>query len=54
MVTQRLREMEATGIVERTVISTRPVAVAYEITSFGRTALGILERLKDWAEDNDI
>ena len=54
MVTQRLREMEALGMVRRSVLSTRPVAVAYDITDFGRSALDVLEQLKDWAEEHDI
>ena len=54
MVDQRLKELEAQGLVTREVISDRPIAVAYEITDFGRTALDILEKLKDWTEDNGI
>lgn len=54
MVTQRLREMEETGLVRRRVISDRPIAVAYEITDFGKTGLGFLEALKDWVESNQI
>jgi DNA-binding HxlR family transcriptional regulator len=54
MVDQRLKELEAQGLVNREVISDRPIAVAYEITDFGRTALDILESLKDWTEENDI
>ncbi len=54
MVDQRLKEMEANGLVKREVISTRPIAVTYEITDFGKTALGILEELKDWAEQNEL
>lgn len=54
MIDQRLKELEAQGLVTREVISDRPIAVAYEITDFGRTALDILEKLKDWTEDNNI
>ena len=54
MVDQRLKELEAQGLVTREVISDRPIAVAYDITDFGRTALDILERLKDWTENNNI
>ena len=54
MVDQRLKELEAQGLVTREVISDRPIAVAYEITDFGRTALDILEKLKDWTEENNI
>ncbi|MEM8638175.1 MAG: helix-turn-helix domain-containing protein [Cyanobacteria bacterium P01_G01_bin.54] len=46
MVTQRLKEMEAAGLIQREVLSTRPIAVTYEITEFGRTALGVLEQMK--------
>ena len=54
MVNQRLKEMEETGLLERRVLSTRPIAVAYEITEFGRSSLTVLEQLKDWAEDNGV
>ncbi|MEL6263366.1 MAG: helix-turn-helix domain-containing protein [Cyanobacteria bacterium J06626_6] len=54
MVTQRLREMEEAGLVAREVVSDRPIAVTYEITDFGKTALGVLEELKDWAERQQI
>lgn len=54
MVDQRLKELESQGLVTREVISDRPIAVAYEITEFGRTALDILEKLKDWTEENNI
>ena len=54
MVTQRLKEMEQIGMVKRKVLSTRPVAVAYEITDFGRSSLTVLEQLKDWAEANGL
>ena len=54
MVTQRLREMEDTGLVKRRVISTKPFAVAYEITDFGKTALLFLEELKKWSEEQNI
>ena len=54
MVNQRLKEMEELGLVKRSVLSTRPIAVAYEITDFGRSSLTVLEQLKDWAEANGL
>ncbi|MEL6780036.1 MAG: helix-turn-helix domain-containing protein [Cyanobacteria bacterium J06597_16] len=54
MVSQRLQEMEKAGLVKREVISDRPIAVTYEITDFGKTALDFLEALKTWAEANHI
>ena len=54
MVNQRLKEMEAAGMVERTVLSTRPVAVAYTMTEFGRSALDVLDQLRLWSEEHGI
>ena len=54
MVNQRLKEMEEFGMLRRRVLSTRPIAVAYEITDFGRSALDVLEQLKTWAEEHDL
>lgn len=50
MITERLKELEQAKLVRREVISTKPIAVAYEVTEFGRSALGILRSLKDWTE----
>ena len=54
MVNQRLKEMEQTGLLERQVLSTRPIAVAYVITDFGRSALDVLDQLREWAEAQKV
>lgn len=54
MIDQRLKELEAEGMVLRTVISDRPIAVSYELTDFGKTALKILDDLREWSETHDI
>ena len=54
MVSERLKELESQGLVTREVIRDRPIAVEYEITDFGRSALVVLEQLKDWAEEYGI
>ena len=54
MVNARLKEMEEQGLVLRRVVSERPIAVTYELTDFGRSALVVLEQLKDWAEERGI
>ncbi len=54
MINQRLKELEAQGMVRREVLSDRPIAVAYEVTEFGRSALVVLEQLKRWAEERGI
>lgn len=51
MVDQRLKELEAQGLVTRHVLNDRPIAVSYAITDFGRSALDILKRLKEWADE---
>ncbi len=50
MITERLRHLEAQGLVSRQVMDTAPVSVQYEITEFGRTALRFLEELRKWSE----
>lgn len=50
MTVQRLKEMENLGLVQRTVTSERPISVSYSITPLGRSALGVLELLKEWTE----
>ena len=54
MVDQRLKELEQEGMILRKVINDRPIAVTYELTDFGRSALKILEALKDWSETHNI
>jgi DNA-binding HxlR family transcriptional regulator len=54
MIDQRLKEMEKEGLVRREILSVRPIAVAYQATAFGRSAIGILEQLKDWTEEINL
>ena len=50
MVHQRLKELENEGMVLRKVLSDRPIAVTYQLTDFGRSALEILDDLRVWSE----
>lgn len=50
MITERLRQLEAQGLVEREVLETSPVSVQYAITPLGATALGFLDELRRWSE----
>ena len=50
----KLRELEEQGLVDRQVLDTRPVGVQYEMTDFGRSALGVLESLKEWTESSKL
>ncbi len=50
MISERLKHLEAHGLVERRVLDTRPIGVAYGITSRGQTALRFLDELRRWSE----
>lgn len=54
MIDQRLKELESEGMVLRKVISDRPIAVSYELTEFGQSALKILDELREWSETHQI
>lgn len=48
MLTQQLRELEATGLITRTVYPVVPPHVDYNITPLGLTALPAIETLRAW------
>ena len=54
MIAERLKEMDEIGLVRREGIVTKPVAVSYELTPFGDSALGILVSLHDWCEEHRV
>ena len=47
-----LRRLERNGIVTRTVVSTRPVAVEYDISALGKTLREPVDALIIWAAEN--
>lgn len=49
MLSQRLRELEAEGLVEREVRATVPVEVHYRLTEKGRALAPVLDALAAWA-----
>lgn len=49
MLTERLRQLEAQGMVIRTVRETAPVTVDYTLTDFGRSALEVLDHVRQWS-----
>jgi DNA-binding HxlR family transcriptional regulator len=50
MLSDRLQELEAEGIVERTVIPDTPVRVEYALTKKGRALAGAIEAISAWAD----
>ena len=50
MLSERLRELEAEGIVDRTVVPETPVRVEYSLTNKGRALAEAVDSLAAWAE----
>jgi DNA-binding HxlR family transcriptional regulator len=49
LLSERMKELEGRGVVERTVISGPPVHVEYRLTEMGRALQPALNELRDWA-----
>lgn len=49
MLSERLKELEAQGIVVRTVIPETPVRVEYHLTEKGRALEDVMNAIEDWA-----
>ena len=50
MLTERLRELQDEGIVERHVYPETPVRVEYTLTAKGNELQAVVEALTEWAE----
>src|SRR5437764_1231135 len=50
LLSERMKELEARGIVKRTVIPGPPLRVQYELSQMGRDLEPALEELQRWAE----
>lgn len=50
LLTERLRELEAEGVVRRTVHDERPVRVTYELSECGESLEPIIRNVGEWAE----
>nr|WP_254659599.1 helix-turn-helix domain-containing protein [Mucilaginibacter sp. PPCGB 2223] len=49
---KELKELEMNEFVERKVVSTRPVVVTYELTTYSRTLDSVLNELKKWGQQH--
>jgi DNA-binding HxlR family transcriptional regulator len=50
LLSERMKELERRGIVDRRVIGTSPARVEYELTDQGRELAPALKELKAWAD----
>jgi DNA-binding HxlR family transcriptional regulator len=48
MLSQELRDLEANGLVKRTILDTRPITVEYALTPYGVTLKDIIEDMEKW------
>lgn len=51
MLSERLKELEAAGIVDRIVIPETPVRIEYHLTAKGRALAAVVEAVSAWACD---
>jgi len=52
MLSRTLKRLESDGYISRTVYAEVPPRVEYELTGLGRSFLGPMQTLIQWAEDN--
>ncbi|GAB3432400.1 winged helix-turn-helix transcriptional regulator [Niabella aquatica] len=48
MLSKELKELEMNKLIKRTVLSTQPVTVQYELTEHGRKLESVISSLSDW------
>jgi DNA-binding HxlR family transcriptional regulator len=51
LLSERMKELEARGVVRRRVESSRSAKVVYELTPMGRSLRPALDELKVWANE---
>jgi DNA-binding HxlR family transcriptional regulator len=52
MLTLQLRQLEADGIVARSIYAEVPVRVEYQLTTYGKTLSGLLRAMRKWGEQH--
>jgi len=50
LLSQRLKELEAEGIVKKKVVSLTPLVVRYELTQKGQELQAVVEAIQRWAD----
>jgi DNA-binding HxlR family transcriptional regulator len=50
LLSERLKELEAEGILSRTVTGSHPVKVEYGLTEMGRALIPVVQAVAAWAE----
>lgn len=50
LLSERLKELENAGVIERHVIPATPIRVEYHLTDAGRELAGVVKALSQWAD----
>ena len=50
LLSERLKELEAVGIIERHVIPDTPIRVEYHLTDAGRELVSVVKAISQWAD----
>lgn len=48
MLSRELKELEVNGLIERNVLATSPVSVAYKITEYGNSLKPLTQTIAEW------
>ena len=51
LLSERLKELEAEGILSRTVLPETPVRIQYRLTDMGRALAPVVDSISVWAEE---
>ncbi|WP_459212102.1 winged helix-turn-helix transcriptional regulator [Aquimarina rhabdastrellae] len=51
MLSNTISEMEADGIIEKTIYKEVPLRIEYSITEFGKTIIPVLEAMNNWGTE---
>ncbi len=51
VLSQRLKDLEADGIITRQVLEERPVRVEYTLTEQGKSLAGVVDAIASWADE---
>jgi DNA-binding HxlR family transcriptional regulator len=51
LLSQRLKELEAEGVVKRSVLDTTPVRIEYHLTPKGDALASVVQSASEWAEE---
>jgi len=54
VLTQQLRQLEADGIIYRTVYQEVPPKVEYTLSEYGKSLMQIMDNLFEWGKDHQI